>query len=85
MSDRYNINVPIPKSDGGTFWMKVGVMFPTRNGGFSILLNAMPAPVDGQFKMLAFKDEPRDRPAAQRGGGRSNRGVEPGIEDEIPF
>lgn len=41
---------------------KVGVAFPLKNSdGYQILLDAMPAPQDGQFKILL-------KPPQERGG-----------------
>jgi hypothetical protein len=41
---------------------KVGVAFPLKHGeGYQVLLDAMPAPQDGQFKILL-------KPPQERGG-----------------
>lgn len=40
------------ESNGKTFWTRVGVAFQSKDGsGWNVLLDAMPAPVDGQFKI----------------------------------
>lgn len=64
-----------------TSFKNIGVAFETRNGGWQVLLEAMPAPVDGQFKILLMP--PRDRDAAPRGGAPVNPGA--ALDDEIPF
>lgn len=63
-----------PKSDK-TYWTKVGAAFPNKQGGgYLVVLDAMPAPQDGQYKISLFVPKPReDRPA--RGDDR----------DEAPF
>lgn len=36
-----------------TAWTNLGVALPNRNGeGYTLLLDAMPAPVDGQYKIV---------------------------------
>ncbi len=35
-----------------SYWTKVGVAFPMKNGGFSLLLDAIPASANGQYKLV---------------------------------
>jgi hypothetical protein len=49
------------ESNGKTYWTRVGVAFQTKDGtGWNVLLDAMPAPVDGQFKISLMVPKPRD-------------------------
>lgn len=49
-----------------TAFTKIGAAFETKSGGWSVVLDAMPAPVDGQFKILLMKPKPKE----QSSGGR---------------
>lgn len=43
----------VRESNGKSYWTKIGVAFPAKQGeGYTVLLDAMPAPVEGQFKIL---------------------------------
>jgi hypothetical protein len=56
----------VRESNGKSYFTKIGVAFPARSGnGFSILLDAMPAPTDGQFKILLMEPKPRDNTQRQ--------------------
>lgn len=57
----------VRESNGKSFFTKIGVAFPSRNGnGYSVLLDAMPAPTEGQFKILLMEPKPRDGDTTQR-------------------
>jgi hypothetical protein len=50
------------------------VAFKSRTGnGYSLLLDAIPAPTDGQFKILLMEPKPRDANRQFSGGGTSGR------------
>lgn len=50
-----------------TSFTRIGVALPNKRGdGYTLLLDAMPAPVDGQFKMLLMPPKPRDGQAPQQ-------------------
>lgn len=65
------------ESNGKTYWTKVGVAFASKDGkGWNVLLDAMPAPVDGQFKITLKPPMPKNNaPAFEQGGA----------DDETPF
>ncbi len=51
----------VRESNGKSYFTKIGAAFPNRDGkGFSILLDAIPAPVDGQFKIMLREPLPKD-------------------------
>jgi hypothetical protein len=54
----------VRESNGKSYFTKIGVAFPAKSGnGYSVLLDAIPASVDGQFKILLMEPKPReDRP-----------------------
>lgn len=53
------------------FWLRIGTMWPNRNGGgFSITLDALPIHDGG--RMVVMPDEPREE--QQQGGGQQRRG-----------
>jgi hypothetical protein len=73
----------VRESNGKSCFTKIGAAFPSRNGnGYSILLDAMPAPTDGQFKILLMEPKPRESAMTeiQRGGQE----IERQLDDEIP-
>ena len=49
---------------GKTYWTRIGVAFPTKNGGLSVTLDALPASDDGKYKICLFK--PKEKPAGQQ-------------------
>lgn len=76
-----------------TAYTKVGVAFATKNGGWSVKMEAMPAPVDGMFNFVLFPPKPRDENTGRQsnGGGQSRQGGYSGgyvgadDSDNIPF
>lgn len=67
MTERYDA-LCVREDKGKAYFTRVGVAFKNRNGnGYSVLLDAMPAPTDGQFRILLREPQPRD------GGSRSNQ------------
>lgn len=70
MADRYEA-FTIRESNGKKYYTKLGVMFPNRNGGgFSLALDAMPASVDGQYRIVLFEPKPRDDRERSANGDR---------------
>ena len=67
MSERLDA-LSVRESNGKSYFTKIGVAFPAKsgNGGYSLLLDAMPAPTDGQFKILLMVPKPRDDAPQQR-------------------
>lgn len=92
MADRYDV-VTMVERNGKTYSVRLGTAFPFKEGkdGFTILLDAVPAPQDGQFKMNLFPPKPRDSERAYRDAAQPVRqggsGLPPGddLSDEIPF
>lgn len=63
---RYELNAVREYTDRNgekkTAWNRVGIMFPAKQGdGFTILLDAVPAPQDGQFKIIARPPKQREQ------------------------
>lgn len=70
----------VRESNGKSYFTKIGVAFPAKSGnGYSVLLDAIPASVDGQFKILLMEPKPReDRP--------TQRQAQPaGFDDDPPY
>jgi hypothetical protein len=88
MTERYDL-LHARESGDKTYWTKCGAMFPTKAGtGFNIVLDVMPAPNDGQFRLLAMVPKPRDdAPPARSNGGSTRRAAPPAddLDDDIPF
>ena len=70
----------VRESNGKSYFTKIGAAFPNRDGkGFSILLDAMPAPNDGQFKIMLREPLPKD-------GQRQQSNSRPQYDDsDAPF
>jgi hypothetical protein len=72
MSERLDA-LTVRESNGKSYFTKVGAAFPNKDGkGYTVLLDAMPAPADGQFKIMLREPLPRDgapRQQAQDTGG----------------
>jgi len=72
----------VRESNGKSYFTKIGAAFPNRDGkGWSILLDAMPAPTDGQFKIMLREPLPRDND--NRGGGQQ-RSSSRDLDDYVP-
>jgi hypothetical protein len=70
----------VRESNGKSYFTKIGVAFPSRNGnGYSVLLDAMPAPTDGQFKILLMEPKERDQ-----GAPRQQQRQPAYDDDEVP-
>jgi hypothetical protein len=68
MSDRYDL-LTAREKDGRSYFTKIGVMFPNRNGeGFTCFFEALPIPGPDGCKVIVKKAEPKpdNRSAGQR-------------------
>lgn len=66
MVDRYDALYG-KENNGRTYWSKCGAMFKNRNGsGYTLVLDAIPAPVDGQYRISLFE------PNNNNSGGSNN-------------
>lgn len=67
MSERLDA-LTVRENNGKSYFTKVGAAFANRDGkGWTVLLDAMPAPTDGQFKIMLREPLPRDgAPARQQ-------------------
>jgi len=81
MSERLDA-VTVRESNDKSYFTKIGVAFPSRNGpGYTLLLDAVPASADGQYKILLMP--PRDQ-SAGRGSGNGGRQRRE-LDDDVPF
>ena len=70
----------VRESNGKSYWTKIGVAFPAKQGGgWSVLLDAMPAPTEGQFKILLREPLPPRDGQQQRAPAYSGD-----IDDDVP-
>ena len=61
----------VRESNGKSYFTKVGAAFPNKDGkGWTVLLDAVPASVDGQYKIMLREPLPKD---GDRGGGSSRQ------------
>lgn len=84
MSERLDALIGRKSKDGQkTFWTKIGVAWPNKQGGgYTVVLDAMPAPEEGQFRISLFV--PREDDARSKGGGKRADPNEP-LDDTVPF
>lgn len=68
-----------------TFWLRIGSAFPTRGGGTTVQLDALPLP-DKEGRCTLLIAEQRERDASKGGGSERTRNdaQDPG-SDDIPF
>jgi hypothetical protein len=70
MSERYDA-LTARESNGKSYFTKLGAMFPNKSGeGFTLVLDAVPASVDGQYRIILKVPQPRDN---QSGGQQGNQ------------
>jgi hypothetical protein len=73
----------VRESNGKSYFTKIGVAFPSRNGnGYSVLLDAIPAPTEGQFKILLMEPKPRD--SGNASASQDFNRVPVDLDDEVP-
>lgn len=76
--------------DGKSFWTKIGVAWPNKQGaGYIVRLDAMPAPVEGQFvihlREPMQKDDRREPAKDYPNYSRATENADPfGLDDEVP-
>ena len=78
----------VRESNGKSFWTKIGVAFPAKQGaGWTVLLDAMPAPVEGQFKILLREPlPPRDgSQGSPQQPARNAQAFDSHLDDDVPF
>lgn len=83
----------VRESNDKSYFTKIGAAFPNKDGkGWTVLLDAMPASNDGQFKIMLREPLPKDdrersaRNDASKSGGTGWGAGKPGDDlDEIPF
>ena len=79
----------VRESNGKSFWTRIGVAFEAKDGnGWTVMLDAMPAPQDGQFKiMLRAPRQDGEAPKQAYSADKNKRSV-PAFEapdDDLPF
>jgi len=72
----------VRESDGKSYWTRIGVAFPGRDGSFMVKLDAMPASTDGQY--VIHLREPREN-SSQSGGGQRQQARRDDDGDQVPF
>lgn len=78
MIDRYDA-LTVRESGDKNYWTRIGVAFPAKNGdGYTVLLDAMPASSDGQYKI--FLREPREK--REKPADRAQQGP---MDDPVPW
>ena len=89
MNNRKDICTPRKKSDGGTYWVKIGTAWENEKG-IQLVFDALPIP-DAEGRCVANLFEPKPRDGAERDRQhRQNLGTGPraggfnDLDDEIP-
>lgn len=81
-----------------TSWTRIGSAWPTKNGGWSITLEALPLPTMGErgleTRILLMEPKPKDgnqqssgrqQSYSERSGGTARQADTRELDDEIPF
>lgn len=77
--------------DGGkSYFTKIGAAFPNKDGkGYTVLLNCLPAPSEGKFKIMLREPLPKDDSFRDNGPKGGSRRAEPAfdsdLDDTVPF
>lgn len=72
----------VRESNGKSYFTKIGTAFPNKDGkGWSVLLDAMPAPNEGQFKIMLREPLPKD--GARNGGSPPANRAD--LDDDVPW
>lgn len=82
MADRLDA-LAVRENNGKSYFTKIGVAFANKDGkGWTVLLDAIPAPNDGQFKVMLREPLPKDGQA----GGQQSRGPNNSFatDDDLP-
>jgi hypothetical protein len=59
----------VRETNGKSYFSRIGVAFPNKDGkGWSVLLDAMPTPTEGQYKIMLREPLPKDGQRQQSGG-----------------
>lgn len=83
---RYEIKSPRPRKDNKTFWMTIGSGFVRDNGGFSLVLDALPIPdKEGRISLLMVEAEQRQGQPRQQERQSGGYGGSSDADDDIPF
>lgn len=83
MGKRFDISAPRKKSDGGTYWIKLGSAWENDKGQIQLVFDALPIP-DAEGRCVANLFEPRSRDEQHR--ANLNRGrQQDDLDDEVPF
>lgn len=80
---RRDICVPRKKSDGGTYWVKIGTAWEGQKGT-QLVFDALPIP-DAEGRCVANLFEPREPLANTRSGGTTRQPATVDLDDSTPF
>lgn len=82
--DRYDV-LTVREHNGKSYFTKLGAMFPNKSGdGFTVMLDAVPASMDGQFRLIVKRPIERDQQGTQQGAQQRSGGYR-GPQDDIDF
>ena len=89
MTDRYDA-LTVRETNGKSYFTKIGAAFKNRSGnGYTLMLDAVPASNDGQYRILLTEPKEREERSGGNGGsGNASRGratVDDLDDDVIPY
>lgn len=80
MINRYDA-LCVRESNGKSYFTKIGAAFPNKDGkGFTLLLDAVPASNEGQYKIMLREPLPKDGQRAEPAPRARDE-----LDDAIPF
>ena len=82
----------VRENNGKSYFTKIGAAFPNKDGkGYTVLLDAIPAPNEGQFKIMLREPLPKDGADRDRqhrnnlgSGAQQSQGYSD-LDDDIAF
>lgn len=61
MAERFDV-LTVRESNGKSYFTKLGAMFPNKAGdGFTVILDAIPASYDGQYRLIVKRPQERQQ------------------------
>lgn len=84
MAERYDA-LTVRESNGKSYFTKLGAMFPNKSGdGFTLVLDAVPASNEGQYRILLVTPKDRTDAPQQSRQSRNNFATDD-LDDSIDF
>lgn len=76
----------VRESNGKSYFTRIGVAFPNKDGkGYTLMLDAVPASTDGQYKIMLREPLPKDGERNSRNQSQNSGWGADDLNDDIAF